>query len=129
MPTFNQRKRLYIIWAADGVHTAKHTEERRIIDMEKNGLLEIIAAHRTGDALDEIMAQDKDYQEALARQQVAFDRLDELELTKEQRSVIDQAITANNHFGAVYGAVAYRFGMGDGIRVRMEMEEIMRLPQ
>ncbi len=34
---------------------AKHTEERRIIDMEKNGLLEIIAAHRTGDALDEIM--------------------------------------------------------------------------
>ncbi len=129
MPTFNQRKRLYIIWAADGVHTAKHTEERRIIDMEKNGLLEIIAAHRTGDALDEIMAQDKDYQEALARQQAAFDRLDELELTKEQRSVIDQAITANNHFGAVYGAVAYRFGMGDGIRVRMEMEEIMRLPQ
>jgi hypothetical protein len=129
VPTFNQRKRLYIIWAADGVHTAKHTEERRIIDMEKNGLLEIIAAHRTGDALDEIMAQDKDYQEALARQQAAFDRLDELELTKEQRSVIDQAITANNHFGAVYGAVAYRFGMGDGIRVRMEMEEIMRLPQ
>ena len=107
---------------------AKHTEERRIIDMEKNGLLEIIAAHRTGDALDEIMAQDKDYQEALARQQVAFDRLDELELTKEQRNAIDQAITANNHFGAVYGAVAYRFGMGDGIRARMEMEEIMRLP-
>lgn len=81
---------------------AKHTEERRIIDMEKNGLLEIIAAHRTGDALDEIMAQDKDYQEALARQQVAFDRLDELELTREQRSTINQAITANNHFGAGY---------------------------
>ena len=31
--------------------------------------------------------------------------------------MIDQAITVNNHFGAVYGAVAYRFGMGDGIRV------------
>ena len=126
MPTFNQRKRLYIIWAADGVHTAKHTEERRIIDMEKNGLLEIIAAHRTGDALDEIMAQDKDYQEALARQQAAFDRLDELELTKEQRSVIDQAITANNHFGAVYGAAAYRFGLEDGIKVRVEMDEILK---
>lgn len=100
--------------------------QREEVDrMEKNGLLEIIAAHRTGDALDEIMAQDKDYQEALARQQVAFDRLDELEFTKEQRSTIDQAITANNHFGAVYGAVAYRFGMGDGIRVRMEMEKVM----
>ncbi len=55
MPIFNQSKRMYIIWAADGIHMAKHTEERRIIDMEKNGLLEIIAAHRTGDALDEIM--------------------------------------------------------------------------
>lgn len=96
--------------------------------MEKSGLLEIIAAHRTGDPLDEIMAKDKDYQDALVQQQVAFDMLDELELTKEQRNAIDQAITANNHFGAVYGAVAYRFGMGDGIRARMEMEEIMRLP-
>ena len=76
--------------------------------MEKKGLLEIIAAHRTGDAL--------------AQQQAAFDRLDELELTKEQRSAIDQAITANNHFGAVYGAVAYRFGMGDGIRLVWEMQ-------
>ena len=93
--------------------------------MEKNGLLEIIAAHRTGDALDEIMAKDEDYQEALTEQKEAFDRLDELELTKAQRSVVDQAITANNLFGAVYGAAAYRFGMEDGIRLRMEMEGTM----
>lgn len=97
--------------------------------MEKNGLLEIIAQHRTGDDLDEVMRKDKDYQKALEQQQVVFNMLDGLELTKEQRSVIDQAITANNHFGAVYGAVAYRFGMEDGIRLRMEMEEIMSLPQ
>ena len=95
--------------------------------MQKNGLLEIIAEHRTGDALDEVVAKDKDYQEALAEQQEAFDRLDEMEFTKEQKSEIDQAIMANNHFGAVYGAVAYRFGMEDGIRIRMEMEEIMRM--
>lgn len=95
--------------------------------MEKNGLLEIISAYRTGNALDEITAKDKDYQEALAKQREAFDRLDELELTKDQKSVIDQAITANNHTGAIYGAVAYRVGMEDGIRIRMEMEEIMSL--
>lgn len=97
--------------------------------MEKNGLLEIIAAHRTMEALDAVMAKDKDYQEALAQQQEVFDRLDEMGFTKEQKSVIDQAITVNNHFGAVYGAIAYRFGMEDGIRVRMEMEEIMRMMQ
>lgn len=97
--------------------------------MEKNGLLEIIAAHRTMEALDAVMAKDKDYQEALAQQQEVFDRLDEMGFTKEQKSVIDQAITVNNHFGAVYGAIAYRFGMEDGIRVRMEMEKIMRMMQ
>lgn len=97
--------------------------------MEKNGLLEIIAHHRMGYDLDEVIRKDQDYQEALTQQQIAFDMLNELGLTKEQKSVIDQAITANNHFGAIYGAVAYRFGMEDGIRVRMEMEEIMRLTQ
>ena len=95
--------------------------------MQKNGLLEIIAAHRTGDDLDEVLKKDKDYQEALAEQQEAFDRLDGMEFTKEQKSEIDQALMANNHFGAVYGAAAYRFGMEEGVRVRMEMEEIMRM--
>lgn len=94
--------------------------------MDKNGLLEIIAAHRTDDYLDEILRKNKDYQEALAQQKETFAKLDGLELTIEQKRVIDQAITANNHTGAVYGAVAYRLGMEDGIRVRMEMEEIMR---
>lgn len=51
--------------------------------MQKNGLLEIIAEHRTGDALDEVVAKDKDYQKALAEQQEAFDRLDEMGFTKE----------------------------------------------
>lgn len=97
--------------------------------MEKDGLLEIIASHRSGDDLDEVVRKDKDYQEALASQQEAFAVLDELHLTVEQERVVDQVITANNHIGAVYGAAAYRFGMEDGIRVRMEMEEIMRLLQ
>lgn len=97
--------------------------------MEKNGLLEIIAAHRTGDALDAVLAKDKDYQEALAEQQVAFDRLDELGFTKEQKGEIDQAIMVNNHFGAVYGAAAYRLGMEDGIRLRMEVEESAHMVQ
>ena len=90
--------------------------------MDKNGLLEIIAAYRTGDDLDEALRKDKDYQQALAQQREAFDMLEEVNLTAEQKRVVDQAITANNHAGAVYGAVAYRFGMKDGIRLRMEIE-------
>lgn len=97
--------------------------------MDKNGLLETIALHRTGRELDGVLKKDRDYQEALEQQQEAFDMLGKLNLTAEQKSVVDQAITANNHTGAVYGAVAYRCGMEDGIKLRNEMEEIMRMPQ
>jgi len=45
-----------------------------------------------------------------------------LGLTEEQKRVVDRVITANNHFGAVYGGVAYRVGMEDGIGLRMEIE-------
>lgn len=95
--------------------------------MEKKGLLEIIARHRTVSDLDDILKKDRDYQAALTQQQEAFDRVDELALTKEQKGIIGESITANNHAGAVYGAAAYRFGMEDGIRLRMEVEEIMHL--
>lgn len=93
--------------------------------MDKNGLLEVIALHRTGRDLDKAVEKDKDYQEALEQQQKAFDMLEELDLTAEQKRVVDQVITANNHTGAVYGAVAYRCGMEDGIRLRKEIKEIV----
>lgn len=50
--------------------------------MEKKGSLEIIARHRTVSDLDDILKKDRDYQAALTQQQEAFDRVDELVLTK-----------------------------------------------
>ena len=97
--------------------------------MEKNGLLEIIAVHRTATDLDKILKTDKYYQDALEEEQAASDIMDNLNLTAEQKKAVDRVITAYNECGAAYGAVAYRFGMEDGIRVRMEMEEIMRMMQ
>ena len=97
--------------------------------MKRDGLLEIIAEHRTGKALDEAVRKEKEYQEALVEQKEAFDKLDVLGLTIEQYKVVNQAITVNNHVGAMYGEVAYRVGMEDGIRLRLELEEIMNLSQ
>lgn len=94
--------------------------------MEKNGLLEIIAAHRTVTDLDELLKADKYYQDALEEEQAASDIMDGLNLSAEQKKAVDRVITAYNECGAAYGAAAYRFGMEDGIRVRMEMEDIMR---
>ena len=97
--------------------------------MKKNRLLDIIAAHRTVTDLDEILKKDKYYQEALAEEQAASDIMDSLNLTIEQKKAVDRVITAYNECGAAYGAVAYRFGMEDGIRARMEMEKVMCSPQ
>lgn len=95
--------------------------------MEKNGLLEIIAAHRTVTDLDELLKTDKYYQDVLEEEQAASDIMDSLNFTTEQKKAVDRVVTAYNECGAAYGAAAYRFGMEDGIRVRMEMEEIMRM--
>ena len=95
--------------------------------LKKDGLLEIIAEHRTGEALDEAVRKDKEYQGALVEQKEVFNILDALELTSEQKKVVDQMISANTHVGAMYGEAAYRVGMEDGIRLRMEMEDIRGL--
>lgn len=92
--------------------------------MKKKELLGIIAQHRTVKALDDILKEDQDYQEALAQQQEFLDRVDDLGLSAEQKNVVEKMITANNHTGAVYGAVAYCFGMEDGVRLCVEMEKI-----
>ena len=86
--------------------------------MRKNGLLEIIAAHRTVADLDELLKVDKSYQEALTEEQVTSEIMDSLNLTSEQKKVVDRVITANNEWGAADGAVAYRFGMEGGMRGR-----------
>ncbi len=95
--------------------------------MKENGLLEIIAEHRTMTGLEEILKKDKYYQEAMTEEQRTSDIMDSLNFTSAQKKAVDRVITAYNQCGAAYGAAAYRFGMEDGIRVRMEMEEVMCL--
>ena len=92
--------------------------------MKENGLLEIIAAHRTMTGLDELLKKDKVYQEALAEEQEASDQMEDMDFTKDQKKVVDRVITAYNQCGAAYGAAAYRFGMEDSVRLLKELGEI-----
>lgn len=94
------------------------------VNMKENGLLEIIAAHRTMAALDEILQKDKVYQEALAEEQEASDQMEDMDFTEDQKKVVDRVITAYNQCGAAYGAAAYRFGMEDSVRLLKELGEI-----
>lgn len=64
----------------------------------------------------------KDYQYTLKQQDKAFDRLDKAGLSGEQKTIVDRAISAANHCSTVYGAVAYRLGLQDGIRLASEVK-------
>lgn len=87
-------------------------------------LLEILVSTRTVKALDKAVSKSYDYKETLKKQDKAFDRLEQAGLSKEQKSIVDRAISAANDCGAVYGAVAYRLGLHDGIRLMAELREI-----
>lgn len=58
------------------------------------------------------------------RQDKAFDRLDNARQSKAQSAIFDKAISAANDCGAVYGAVAYRLGLQDGIRLAFEVKNL-----
>lgn len=87
-------------------------------------MLDIFIEARTGRALDKAIDKSKDYQDALKQQNIAFDRMDKAGLSKEQKRIVDRAISAANACGASYGAVAYKLGFYDGIKVMSEIEEI-----
>ena len=87
-------------------------------------LLEILVRTRTVKALDEVVSKNRDYQSTLRRQDEAFDLLDQMELSKEQKTIVDKIISAANECGAACGAIAYRLGLHDGIKLTAEIREL-----
>lgn len=92
--------------------------------MQKEKILDILVKTRTVKALDEAVDKSSAYQETLKRQDKAFEVLDKAGLSKEQKAIVDRAISAANDCGAAYGAVAYELGLQDGIKLMSELKEI-----
>ena len=90
----------------------------------KDKMLDIFIKARTGRALDKAVDKSRDYQDALKRQDIAFDDMDKAGLSREQKRIVDRAISAANDCGAVYGAVAYRLGLHDGLQLVSELKDI-----
>lgn len=92
--------------------------------MQKEKILDILVKTRTVKALDEAVEKSNACQETLKRQDKAFDALDKAGLSREQKDIVDRAISAANDCGAAYGAVAYELGLQDGIKLMSELKEI-----
>ncbi len=90
---------------------------------KNNNLLDILVKTRAVKALDKTASKSRTYKDTLKRQDKAFDRLDKAGLSKEQSAAVDKAVSATNDCGAAYGAIAYRLGLQDGIRLASEIKE------
>lgn len=86
-------------------------------------LLDTLAEARTGEVLDHILSNNSTYQSALEQQEKAIDKMDNTDLNRKQSIAVNQAISAVNHCGVVYGEVAYRLGLRDGINLMAELEK------
>ena len=91
--------------------------------MKKKGrkLLDMLAEERVKTALEEALEEDQEYQEALKVQEEAVGRMEKEKSGGAWEKTADRAVSATNHCGAVYGAVAYRVGMLDGVRIAFEI--------
>ena len=88
---------------------------------EKETLLDALVKERMRAALDIVLRSDQYYQSTLTEQDKAFEQLKSIGLNKEQNTIVDRTISANNTVGAAYGVAAYRLGMQDGIRLVSEL--------
>lgn len=91
----------------------------------RDKILDELVHLRTGRVLDEALSKNKDYQSALKQQDIAFAKLEKEKWSRKQHRVIDNAISADNACGAVYGAAAYRMGLEDGVRLMGELKVII----
>lgn len=80
------------------------------------------------DRLDSTLNSDRAYQDALKKQDAAFRKMEKLKLSRGQSRIIDDAISANNHYGAMYAFGAYRLGLQDGIKLMSELREMEDQP-
>lgn len=68
---------------------------------------------RMNDIMNELTAQDEDYQSLIRRANECTDKLDALNLPEETRKLIDQYADECNAIGSRYGILAYLLGFTD----------------
>ena len=87
-------------------------------------LLDLLVRLRTYKVLDRAAEKNRYYRTTLKEQDKAYDELDKAGLSREQKRIVDKALSALNANGAAYGKVAYRLGLRDGIRLMSEANKL-----
>lgn len=90
----------------------------------ENSLLDILAEERIHKSLENVLNDNKLYQERQKEVDATINELEKVGLSREQKKVVDKALSAVNASGAAYGIVAYKQGLYDGIKLVSEVNQI-----
>lgn len=85
--------------------------------MDMDSVMYQLMDMRTNGILNNIIEADADYQESSRRSDEYSDKLKELDLPDEVRSLIDRYVSEENALGARYGALAYLLGFSDCVEL------------
>lgn len=90
----------------------------------EENLLDILAEERIYNGLDKVLDDNELYRTVQKEVDEALNQLEKVGLSREQNKAVDRALSAVNASGAAYGAIAYKQGLYDGIKL---MEEVNRI--
>ena len=92
-------------------------------DIDKN-IFEILIDNAINERLDEILLQDKEYQEIQDKINNLSEQLYKLELPDDQLLIVDRLISSYTEIGCYYGKITYQQGFKDCALLLREMELI-----
>ncbi len=81
--------------------------------MEKEYALYQLRDIRMNGVMNGIVSNDGEYQSIIRKSDEYSDRLDEMDLSKEVRLLIDRYVSEQNALGSRYGMLAYLLGFSD----------------
>ncbi len=85
--------------------------------MDNDSVLYLLMDMRVNGILDRILEKDDEYQELVRKSSEYLDRLEDMDLPQEARSLIDLHSCEQNALGARYGALAYLLGFSDCVEL------------
>ena len=97
------------------------------MEKREENLLDILAEERIHSALQDALDEDELYQSAEKEVDETLNELQKAGLSREQNKVVDKALSATNASGAAYGAIAYKQGLYDGIKLMSEVNRISQV--
>ena len=90
----------------------------------KKGIFDVITENSINERLDETILNNEDYIRIQEKISECNERLDGLNLTQDERIIIDRLICAHAESGAFYGEMTYKQGFCDCVSLFKELDLI-----